>query len=40
MEFDQPTPANGITCLILAEHSATVEIDERDGTTKTFIVAK
>ena len=40
MDFDKETPAKGICCLILAEHKATVQIDERDGTTKTFIIAK
>ena len=40
MEFDRETPVNGITCLILAEHNATVEIDERTGATKTYILSK
>lgn len=38
-DFDRPTPANGLGCLLLAEHKAAVQI-KPDGTTDCYLLAK
>ena len=38
-DFDRPTPANGLGCLVIAEHKAAISI-KWEGPTNTYLLAK
>ena len=38
LDFDKETPKDGISCLVVAEHNATVSIDYNTGAVLTYII--